>query len=159
MSEPLLAINGSNTCDRPSTVPNLLPCRIHHNGSVNPSAAFWMPTQAEDSNSAAYFRGRKLQAQALAVPVNYQGVLVERMPQEVNERSTGHQASREQDDDSVQVETMQVTGQFEKVLVWSHGASSDSSSDAFIRGINEWLQVADKIHSFTDCEKASTNHG
>jgi hypothetical protein len=38
-----------------------------------------------------------------------------------------------------------VTGTFEDVIVWGHEAPVDREVDGFVRGVEEWLNVADKV--------------
>ena len=42
MSQPMLEITAETTGAK-KTTPHLLPCRIHHNGPVEPTDAFWNP--------------------------------------------------------------------------------------------------------------------
>lgn len=41
--------------------------------------------------------------------------------------------------------TMQTTGVFDEVVVWSHEAVADAVGDPYVRSIEEWLQTADKV--------------
>lgn len=48
-----------------------LPCKLHHNGSVDGQR--FGPDLHSDSSSTAYFRGRKLGGQTIQLPDRYQG--------------------------------------------------------------------------------------
>ena len=78
----------SRTC-----APNVLPCRVHHNGPVNATERYWSPRtdagksnpggQAEDASmlieylpdgkTMAYFRGRELHGKKAKIPDGYRG--------------------------------------------------------------------------------------
>ncbi len=97
----MLALEKSKS-HRGRCTPNVLPCRINHNGAVNTSKRYWNPTvqpgtsslvllsllsgsqvpkrltQVPDRKTIAYFRGRKLHGKVLKVPAKYRGVVVER---------------------------------------------------------------------------------
>lgn len=40
---------------------------------------------------------------------------------------------------------MQVTADFNEMIVWGHEAVADASGDPYVRSIEEWLQVADQV--------------
>lgn len=52
MSQSILAIERDAASRSTKAVPNLLPCRIHHNGSVDPVASYWNPERAEGKPTA-----------------------------------------------------------------------------------------------------------
>lgn len=97
-----------------------------------------------DSTRIAYFRGRKLQGRTVTIPDHCRGVVVEREPRDQGE---GPSARQEQDEDAngKELGALQVTDRFEKLVMWSHGASANSAPDPYLRGICEWLQVAPKV--------------
>ena len=53
--------------------PNILPCKIHHNGPVNASSRHWDPKTSHNGKEEAYFRGRRLQGHTVKLPDGYQG--------------------------------------------------------------------------------------
>ena len=74
-------------------IPNILPCRISHNGPVDASKRYWDPmvdgadstrsssdptTSREAPNQTVYFRGRKLTGRVVDVPKGYRGVIVQK---------------------------------------------------------------------------------
>ncbi|POR33585.1 Uncharacterized protein TPAR_06217 [Tolypocladium paradoxum] len=154
LSQPILTIEQDQASQQVKAVPNLLPCRIHHTGPADPVPPHWNPAQVAEgtTTSVAYFRGRKLHAKTVALPDQCRGVLVERMPQE------GGQKPSEQDEDAVETGAMQITASFDNMVVWSHEAVADSASDPYIRSIEEWLQVAEQIHSYPEQGKAAEVH-
>jgi hypothetical protein len=42
MADSMLEVKHAQSPQK--VTPNLLPCKIQHNGSVEPTASFWMPT-------------------------------------------------------------------------------------------------------------------
>jgi ribonuclease H2 subunit C len=73
--------------------PNLLPCRVDHNGAVSASTRYWNPEvevgeskyyaisilrlTVKDGTQTAYFRGRKLRGRKVELPQNYKGSLID----------------------------------------------------------------------------------
>lgn len=77
--------------------PNILPCRIHHDGFVGSLERFWDPVsdekgkrcvkhtesffpqssaniQVDERLQTAYFRGRRLRGRRVVIPEGYQGM-------------------------------------------------------------------------------------
>lgn len=50
-----------------------------------------------------------------------------------------------EDESAPRVGTMHTVTEFDKMVVWSHDALADASSDPYLRGVEEWLQVADSV--------------
>ncbi|PHH60840.1 hypothetical protein CDD81_1137 [Ophiocordyceps australis] len=144
MAPPILAIQEAAEPSTLQALPNLLPCRIHHTGSMGPISEYWKPTQTKDESNVAYFRGRRLEGTAVSLPQHFDGVVVQARAQ----RQPA--AANQSHESEPQPEKMQVTAYFDKVMVWCHGAGADKTADPYLRGINEWLQVAAQVHSFED---------
>ena len=53
--------------------PNVLPCRINHNGSADLSKRHWNVEVDAKGTRTAYFRGRKLAGAHVSVPKGYEG--------------------------------------------------------------------------------------
>lgn len=97
----------------------------------------------EDGTNVAYFRGRKLHGKTVPLPEQCRGVVVER---KANEQQP-EQGDGDEDSAVVEVGTMQVTADFDEMVVWGHEAVADAAGDPCVRSIEEWLQVADKVSS------------
>ncbi|KAJ3495335.1 hypothetical protein NLG97_g3465 [Lecanicillium saksenae] len=112
---------------------NLLPCRIQHDGSIDPVGAYWKPVDCADNTKEAYFRGRRLQGKALPLPEGYRGLVVERTPDELKkEKQLPSDATDENDDEVVAMETvgtMQATGEFDEMVIWSHESMASAAAD------------------------------
>ncbi|TQS32133.1 hypothetical protein Golomagni_07559 [Golovinomyces magnicellulatus] len=139
-SQPMLALKESN--DKPKVTANLLPCRVQHDGPIDPIESFWTPVQAE-----AYFRGRKLQGKTVPLPSTYRGVVMERKADELRKEMQSGEGTQD-DDDMVPLESvgmMQATEEFDEMIVWSHEALATAAGDPYVRSVEEWLQMADQV--------------
>ncbi|KAH6889122.1 ribonuclease H2 non-catalytic subunit-domain-containing protein [Thelonectria olida] len=154
MSQPILSLTADEKA--PKAVANILPCRIHHNGPITPVADYWNPTSADDGSKIAYFRGRKLQGKSIKLPEQCRGVVVERKTDEIPPVET---VDRIEDGEEVpeRIGSMQVTAEFDELVVWGHEDLADATSDPYIRSMEEWLQVADQIHSYAEEDNAKQN--
>lgn len=153
--------------DTPKVTANLLPCRIQHSGSIDPIQPFWNPEDASgmslcethdarrtttqritvhtDGSKTAYFRGRKLKGSAIGLPETCRGVVLERKADELHQ---DHARGGDDDDDMVPLEsvgTMEVAAEFDQVVVWSHEEIPNATADPYVRNLQEWLSVADKV--------------
>lgn len=164
MEQPILSVEQRKGPSQEVT-PNLLPCRIHHDGSVGSADAYWTPSQepgmsdksatvrsylltsSPDGNRIAYFRGRKLHGKALKVPEGYRGVVVEKT------NAPKPQASRPDEpevididmEDEVPLGTLETKAEFDEMLIWGHETTADAASDPYVRGVEEWIRVAEQV--------------
>lgn len=51
MSTPILAIDDS--ASKAKAVANLLPCKVQHDGAVDPIEAYWKPTKEDSTRESA----------------------------------------------------------------------------------------------------------
>ncbi|KAL2177570.1 ribonuclease H2 non-catalytic subunit-domain-containing protein [Thermothelomyces heterothallicus CBS 202.75] len=151
MSQPMLSVRSEKPlADIPKATPHVLPCRVHHNGAAEPAHPFWNPRVNEAGTRTAYFRGRKLRGTAAKLPDNYRGV--------VATVSAPKQPSRRPEEaDVIDLEpeappqgSLQVQAEFDEMVVWGHEQPVDAAADPYLRGVEEWLALADKIHSYPD---------
>ncbi|ROT41858.1 ribonuclease H1 small subunit [Sodiomyces alkalinus F11] len=168
MSQTMFSIQ-SGEREAPKAVANLLPCRIHHEGPVGSTDSFWKPTTTppkssgssssptapEGDNQTAYFRGRKLQGRTVRLPEGYRGVVVEKQPEEQPAEREAWHHFEEMDGDEQKEEAekekqgvMRITAEFDRVVVWGHESTANAETDPHVRGIEEWVQVAERIHSY-----------
>ncbi|KAM0548512.1 hypothetical protein ACHAPJ_009835 [Fusarium lateritium] len=145
MSQPILSLKPDES--KSKVVANVLPCRIHHDGSIDPVSAYWTPTTADDGSKLAYFRGRKLQGKVVKLPEQCRGVVVERTPEKDPKIAT-EEPVEDADAEQEQTGSMQITAEFDEMIVWGHETVADASADPYVRSMEEWLQVADRIHSY-----------
>ncbi|KAK5634180.1 hypothetical protein RRF57_009894 [Xylaria bambusicola] len=150
MVPPLFAIESDGPTRRKANV-NLLPCRIHHDGEVNPSSTFWNPTQTSEEVQTAYMRGRKLYGKAVKLPEGYHGIVVEKTDAK-DQTSTMSQELMGEDveaiespDEQLKVDTMRGKAVFDQLMIWGHESTSDSTADPFVRGMEEWIAFAEEV--------------
>jgi ribonuclease H2 subunit C len=148
----------------PQLVPNLLPCSIKHSGPVNISQQHWDPqshtkttgnvaeVSEDQTDEAAYFRGRKLLGKPVALPANYTGLVLEKSDEHLEQKPTelatsgNEQASGLDDAETLvdEVRLMKATAQFDRIVVWGHEELSQDD-DTYVKGISEWMQFAQAV--------------
>ena len=104
-----------------------------------------------DDGKEAYFRGRKLKGKTLPLPEGYRGLVVERAADELKREAKLPEDGQEHNEDDVvameTVGTMQTTGEFDEMVIWSHESMASAAADPYVRSIEEWLQVSEKARS------------
>lgn len=104
----------------------------------------------------AYFRGRKLCGHAVHVPEGYRGVVGARQPsaqEDARQRNAPEEVVDVDADVDEQVAQRQqtVTGglavlaEFDEIVVWGHHSAPDAATDAYMRGVDEWLALAEQV--------------
>ncbi|KAM7193167.1 putative dna replication licensing factor mcm6 protein [Naviculisporaceae sp. PSN 640] len=155
MSKPILSLVETKTSTdessaTPMTVtPHLLPCRIHHDGSVEPVQSFWDPRVDEDGKNTAYFRGRKLDGKSVKLPEGYRGIIAA----SATEAAVPPRRPEEAEEEVIDLERegqpetgkLQVQAEFDEMIIWGHEATADVSADPYVRGMEEWLALADQV--------------
>ncbi|KAJ6788474.1 hypothetical protein PWT90_02619 [Aphanocladium album] len=113
-----------------------------------------------DNTKEAYFRGRRLKGKTLPLPDGYRGLVMERTADELKkETQPPSDGTDDNDDEVVAMETvgaMQPTGEFDEMVIWSHESMASAAADPYVRSVEEWLQVSEKIHDFKDETSATT---
>ncbi|OJJ30653.1 hypothetical protein ASPWEDRAFT_32816 [Aspergillus wentii DTO 134E9] len=144
----------SGTDDNASTnccTPNILPCRIHYDGPVESLERHWTPKSDEKDGDVhtSHFRGRRLRGRRVAIPEGYKGIIATPteclLPssQKNNDLST---------DDVVEVEPeepvkiLEQQASFDDFVVWGHEVAP-AADDRFVKGVEEWIKLAEAIHS------------
>ncbi|EPE10747.1 ribonuclease h1 h2 small subunit [Ophiostoma piceae UAMH 11346] len=183
MTQPMLEIKPKSAAPDSTathTTPQLLPCRINHDGPVTAADAFWQPTvesesaqhcpnyechaNRSDGKNTAYFRGRKLHGQAVKLPADYRGVVGVRRESPREQAAAKGTAGELEALDAIDVDatraeqdahqqrldtgSLEVLAEFEEVVVWGHQSTADATTDPYVRGMDEWLALSDKIHSY-----------
>ena len=62
---------------------------------------------------------------------------------EISNEATEVPESEEQDD----VDLVDGKAIFNSIMIWDHESQTHRSKDHFLRGIEEWVAFADKVHS------------
>ncbi|KAL2266877.1 hypothetical protein VTJ83DRAFT_4154 [Remersonia thermophila] len=153
----------ASQADAPKTTPHLLPCRVHHDGPVEPVESFWEPKPSQDGTTfTAYFRGRKLCGKNIKLPQGYRGVVAVPSPDETAEAPENVKKVQVIDLEAAEPEggmpeaqsSLQVQAEFDEMLIWGHDVAVDSAdagggvADPYMRAVGEWLAVAERIHSY-----------
>ncbi|TVY32132.1 Uncharacterized protein LSUB1_G007319 [Lachnellula subtilissima] len=115
--------------------PNILPCRVNHNGPVNASKRYWEVRTSVDNKPTSYFRGRKLHGKKLKIPKGYQGIVVSRTDKILPAGGDGDGEGEE----SPEVKVMEEQAGFAELMVWGHEALPDGLADPYVRGVEEWV--------------------
>ncbi|KAF2838780.1 ribonuclease H1 small subunit [Patellaria atrata CBS 101060] len=137
--------------------PNVLPCRINHNGPVNASERYWKVETQQDGKQITYFRGRKLEGHTVRVPEGYQGAVIQPTNKIYSDPSRnisalyGDMEDGENDDIlRIEVKVAEQVASFDEIMVWGHEAFPDTTEDAYVKGVDEWVSFASALHSTSD---------
>ncbi|KAI0134948.1 ribonuclease H1 small subunit [Daldinia grandis] len=151
MAHPVFTVNSQENIQLKAQI-HLLPCRIHHDGKVNPAETYWSPNESEDQTKTAYIRGRKLHGKAVKLPEGYHGSVVEKSAPKKPDPSCEEMVEDleiiEDPEDQLEVGAMQGRATFDEFVVWNHEALANSSEDPYLRGMEEWISFAGQIHSY-----------
>lgn len=169
----MLKLSKSKDGAQKQCTPNILPCRIHHDGPVDAAPRYWAPKTAKgqfsvasrlhppqttirglyisDGKPEAYFRGRKLRGREIDVPKGYRGVVVQEAGKEkmdVQDMNMGHLDGEEGEEEQEEVTVLNEVGLFDKMVIWNHESVIDGD-DAFVKGLGEWIGFAQAVsHAF-----------
>ncbi|KAH8696096.1 ribonuclease H2 non-catalytic subunit-domain-containing protein [Talaromyces proteolyticus] len=130
------------------STPNVLPCKIHHDGSVDISQRYWKPVESENDDShTAYFRGRKLRGRTVQLPEGYQGVVA--VPSDRVLPATKKDVEGEDTVASEPVKVLETQSTFDEFIVWGH-ETLPAADDAFVKGVEEWVKFAEVMHDTSE---------
>ncbi|KAK1989277.1 ribonuclease H1/H2 small subunit [Colletotrichum cereale] len=152
MSKAILSIQSNESDKNSKAIANLLPCRIHHDGPIGDANTFWNPVRSKDGKPLAYFRGRKLHGTTVKLPEQYRGVVMERSDKVETQQLDNEGDGEEAEGDLVELGAMDVKAEFDEMVIWGHESSAEAASDPYVRSIEEWLTVAESIHSYPSPE-------
>ncbi|EEQ83260.2 uncharacterized protein BDCG_00065 [Blastomyces dermatitidis ER-3] len=163
--------NNTDSHQRNSSItPNILPCRIHHDGPVEISARYWNPVVDESNpdTATAYFRGRRLRGRRVLIPEGYEGVLAStdsslqlaalESGTKKNDQGRSHRnfdLEEDEDDDHhddsdedywKSFAVVEKQGSFSDFMVWDH-EKVPAADDPFVKGVSEWIRFAEAMHA------------
>lgn len=159
--------------------PNVLPCRVHHNGPVNASKRYWEPRTTSskkasilplpctltyplicsDGKTIAYFRGRKLHGKQFKVPQGYRGIVLASTDRILPKESQSSPAEEDEDaEHEADVKVLEEQAEFDGIIVWGHEVVPDETADPYVRGMEEWLSFAEQVCT-SGCFGGIANHG
>lgn len=73
---------------------------------------------------------------------------MERTADELTKEAQPANEGGDDDDEIVALETvgaMQATGEFDNMIVWSHESIATAAADPYVRSVEEWLQMSEKV--------------
>jgi ribonuclease H2 subunit C len=139
--------------------PNILPCRIHHDGLVETLDRYWYPVSDEKDESlqTAYFRGRRLRGRRIAIPDGYQGIVAQPTERVLppKRRDPGYEAENIQVEQEEPTKVLEKQATFDEFMVWGH-EELPAADDAFVKGVEEWLKMAEALHTQPSDAKTSS---
>lgn len=106
----------------------------------------------QDGTKTTYFRGRKLYGKSLKVPEGYRGIIVEK------QEATKPQAPRHDEPETVDLEddvpigALKTRAGFDEMIVWGHESIAEASSDPYVRGVDEWMALAQQVGHGAHCK-------
>ncbi|KAI1765366.1 ribonuclease H1 small subunit [Hypoxylon sp. FL1150] len=157
MTHSIFAVDSQESTQKNASV-HLLPCRINHDGNVEPVDAYWNPSESQDKTKRAYLRGRKLHGKVVKLPEGYYGSVVEmsepKKPENTQEMAEELEVQNEQDEQP-EVGVMQGKATFDEIMIWGHESLTDSNEDPYLRGVEEWISFAEQIHSYPSGKTAN----
>ena len=143
----MLAISKSAYCANSSV--EIVPCRINHTGTTKITKRHWQPKVEPDGMKTAYFRGRRLRGRVVKIPKQYKGLVLKSSDKVIVEVPSP--IDEDDDEEPALPETVKVVEQIgivEDLTVWGHDALPPAD-DALIKGIEEWIALAEAIHGAT----------
>ncbi|KAF3218069.1 hypothetical protein TWF679_001479 [Orbilia oligospora] len=149
-------ISIKSSSNAPEAKANIIPCRIKYTGPASSSRQLWNPTSQTSTDPTpvethtSYFRGRRLVGTKLVVPDGYQGRVLSSpnsssAPLTSNQkREVLYQDDDEQSDEADTEESTQWTtsASFSDIMVWGHEMVVDGTQDGVVKGIEEWMGMA-----------------
>jgi ribonuclease H2 subunit C len=167
----MLAIEKSKV-HKGKCTPNILPCRINHNGPVDASKRYWNLSKTTgktsvlmrmfctevpaDGKTVAYFRGRKLHGKQLKVPKGYRGVVVS-STERILPKSKPATEDDEEAEEEADVKIMEEQSEFDHIMLWGHEALPDEVADPYVRAMEEWIALAEQV-CFPRFEGVQSDH-
>lgn len=105
-----------------------------------------------DGKRVAYFRGRKLHGKALKVPEGYRGVVVDKTepPEPRAPRPDEPEVVDLDAEDDMPLGTLDTKAEFDEIVIWGHESMADTTSDPYVRGVQEWMEVAEKVRKLRE---------
>ncbi|KAF3014772.1 hypothetical protein E8E14_010736 [Neopestalotiopsis sp. 37M] len=150
MPQPILTVSSATSQSKKAQV-NLLPCRVHHDGSINSIETYWNPTENGDNLKTAYIRGRKLHGKTVQLPAGYYGSVVEK-GETKREQPEPSDAMDEVEElaDPIEIAPLNSKADFDDLVIWGHESTADSATDPYLRSMEEWVSFSEKLHSYSD---------
>ncbi|KAL7629735.1 hypothetical protein AAE478_001258 [Parahypoxylon ruwenzoriense] len=155
MAPPVFTVDSQESAQKKTQV-HLLPCRIHHDGNVDPIDTYWNPSESQDQIKTAYLRGRKLHGKAVKLPSGYYGSVAEKSKPKKSVQSRREEMAEDVEledlEEPLETGAMQGKATFDEFLIWGHESTANASEDPYVRSMEEWISFAEQIHSYPSAE-------
>jgi hypothetical protein len=82
------------------------------------------------------------------LPEGYRGVVAATAPKEDEKRPALDAEVVDLEDENqgrAPQSALNVQAEFEEMVVWGHEATADATADPYVRGMEEWLMLADQV--------------
>lgn len=138
---------------KPSMTPNILPCKINHNGPIPITTRHWNPQPSPSSSEThvAHFRGRKLLGQKLSLPQGYTGKVLLKtetlLPRTSSAAYQVEEEEEEEEDVPLEVKQVEELANFDTVVVWGHEVLP-GSENVYVQGLGEWVEFAGRASPY-----------
>ncbi|POS78487.1 hypothetical protein DHEL01_v203123 [Diaporthe helianthi] len=112
--------------------------------------ADFLSHSVSDGKRVAYFRGRKLHGRAMRVPEGYRGAVVDKTepPKPQGHTPEEPELVNLEAEDEMPLGALGTKAEFEEIVIWGHESVADTNSDPHVRGVEEWMDLAHKIHAY-----------
>lgn len=94
-----------------------------------------------------------MEGKTVKLPEQCRGVVMQRRDEPVSKKSLPEPdvvVIEDEEDQGPETGTMQVTAEFDEMVVWGHEAIADASNDPYVRSMEEWLQISDKVSNLLE---------
>ena len=90
----------------------------------------------------------------MKLPDGYRGVIAEKNETEPAQKSgiPSDVIDLENDEEPEVGGNLEARAEFDEFVIWGHEATADASADPYVRGIQEWVGLAEQIHSYPEAK-------
>jgi ribonuclease H2 subunit C len=106
------------------------------------------PISSPIDTRTAYFRGRKLHGTAVKLPSDYRGVVIEHREESTSQPRGGDlegEQGESGEEQQAQEGSMESKAEFDELVIWGHESIADATTDPYLRGMSEWVQLAEQV--------------
>ncbi|ROW09850.1 hypothetical protein VMCG_02347 [Cytospora schulzeri] len=93
----------------------------------------------------------QLHGKPLKVPEGYRGVVVEKRdaPEPQASRPDEPEVIDVDTEDEVPLGALETKTEFDEMMIWGHESMADAASDPYVRGVEEWIKVAEQVCGYS----------
>ncbi len=124
---------------------SLLPCHIGYSGPADSAKYFRPETSTPAGGSEAYFRGRQLLGKELPIPDGHVGLLYD-SSRPGQTKPTNAESTEDTEDETIEeVRLFVEKARFDRLTVYENGRLPIDTSDPYMKGLQEWLALAEAV--------------